>query len=107
MRVDFSDISRRCYRTDHNQSRLVNNRREEAHQKHGEQSIESVPAFDPRWLPILMEEVGEVAHALTYDAAQSPAELADELLDVMAVCGAWLDALRVEDVHPRTSAWLA
>lgn len=107
-RIDTSDIGSRCWRTDHNQARLVNRRRELAHEKHGDDSIESVPAGDARWLSILVEEVGEVAHALTYDSGQSPADLADELLDVMAVAGAWLDALRADGVNPdRKGVWLA
>jgi hypothetical protein len=42
--------------------------RVKAHQKHGANSIEVVAADDPRWLSILVEEVGEYAHELTYDS---------------------------------------
>ena len=42
--------------------------RAKAHQKHGANSIEAIPADDPRWLSILVEEIGEVAHAMTYDS---------------------------------------
>lgn len=64
--------------------------------KHGENSIERVPGRDPRWLSILVEEVGEVAHALTYDAAHTGSveeSVRAELLDVLAVASAWADAL--------------
>lgn len=105
-RIDRSEMSTRCWRSDHNQSRLINAAREAAHEKHGDHSIEAVPAGDPRWLPILVEEIGEVAHALTYDADDQA--LADELLDVLAVAAAWLDALRVEGIHPtKVRTWLA
>lgn len=63
-----------------------------AHRKHGDDSIESSAVGDAPMLAILVEEVGEVAHALTYDG---PTEgLASELIQVMAVCSAWLDKVR-------------
>ena len=61
-----------------------------AHDKHGDNSIESIDPLDPRWLSILVEEVGEVAHELTYD---STGDLRAELIDVMSVVSAWIDAL--------------
>lgn len=61
-----------------------------AHAKHGANSIESVPGGDPRWLPILVEEVGEVAHEATYDAT---GDLRAELIDTLAVASAWVDAI--------------
>lgn len=92
-----------------------------AHAKHGDYSIESLGAFNPGWLPILVEEVGEVAHTLTYDARLAAANLgpatiravahldpADyallmptraELIDVLAVASAWVDRI---DGHTRT-----
>lgn len=109
-RINKSDMSARCWRTDHNQARLINAAREAAHEKHGDDSIESVPADDPRWVAILGEEFGEVCHALTYDSGASLQDLADELVDVMAVAGAWLDAIRVDHgVHPTIAGktWLA
>lgn len=82
-----------------------------AHRKHGDNSIEAVPANDPRWLAILGEEGGEVAgvmvdlfaHAIlakalgrvarsmTYD--QNKGALRDELIDVATVAVAWVAAL--------------
>lgn len=61
-----------------------------AHLKHGDQSIEALDARDPRWLSILVEEVGEAAHELTYDAS---GDLRAELVDVLTVATAWLAAL--------------
>lgn len=61
-----------------------------AHQKHGANSIESVAADDPRWLSILVEEVGEASHELTYDATGS---LRSELIDIITVATAWVAAL--------------
>ncbi len=108
LRVDTSSTDTRCWRTDHNVARLIRAAREEAHDKHGDHSIESIPAYSiGTWLAVLMEEVGEVAHSLTYDA-DGP-RLADELLDVLAVAAAWLDALRLEGAYPRRpgGVWLA
>lgn len=81
-----------------------------AHEKHGENSIESIDPSDPRWLSILVEEVGEVAHELTYDAhrvdaysgeplppeeqhERARAALRAELIDLLAVASAWVGAL--------------
>lgn len=107
-RIDSSDISTRCLRSDHNIQRLVNDRRMKAHEKHGENSIESEPADSPRWLAILGEEFGEVCHELTYDSGGTVESLADELLDVMAVASAWYDALRAEHGYlAKKETWLA
>lgn len=64
--------------------------RARAHAKHGDDSIEGIDGDDPRWLAILMEEVGEVAHEQTYDATGS---LRAELVQVAAVAAAWVDAI--------------
>jgi NTP pyrophosphatase (non-canonical NTP hydrolase) len=63
-----------------------------AHAKHGENSIEAINPADPRWLPIFIEEVGEVAEELTYDKRR-PGRLRAELIDVLAVAHAWVDAI--------------
>jgi hypothetical protein len=68
-----------------------------AHAKHGANSIESIPADDPRWLAILVEEIGEVANALTYDGPKEG--LRAELIDVMAVASAWLDSVDKKELH--------
>ncbi|MCW2897770.1 MAG: hypothetical protein JWO67_35 [Streptosporangiaceae bacterium] len=72
-----------------------------AHAKHdGEtgQSMERRAWDDPQWLPVLMEEVGEVAKALCENTAaaerrQLRAGLTAELVQVGAMAAAWLDAL--------------
>ena len=67
--------------------------RAKAHQKHGANSIEAIPADDPRWLSILVEEIGEVAHAMTYDSGQTIDDIRAELVDVAAVATAWIDSI--------------
>jgi NTP pyrophosphatase (non-canonical NTP hydrolase) len=110
-RIDMSETSMHCFRTDHNHARLINAAREAAHRKHGDNSIEGIPADSQAWLPILVEEVGEVAHAMTYDSGAGDVELARELVDVMAVASAWLDALvangRIDLYTVGRGAWLA
>jgi hypothetical protein len=65
--------------------------RVKAHLKHGDNSIEAVPATETgKWLAILMEEVGEAAHEITYDATGS---LRAELIDVLTVATAWVAAI--------------
>ena len=71
-------------------ARQVAAARVRAREKHGANSIEAITAGDARWLPILVEEVGEVAHELTYDASGS---LRGELLDVASVVFAWIAAI--------------
>jgi hypothetical protein len=84
--------------------------RRRAHEKHGNNSIEATPADSPRWLAILGEEVGEVSeeilHALlsaafgkvarasTYD--QNPLDRRKELIQVIGVAWAWVNAI---DAH--------
>jgi NTP pyrophosphatase (non-canonical NTP hydrolase) len=69
--------------------------RAKAHAKHGTNSIESLPPDSPHWLPVLVEEVGEVANSLTYDAADASTRA--ELIDVLAVVTAWIDAIDTRD----------
>jgi hypothetical protein len=88
---DYLDMQ--CYRGDHNVTREVWEARYRAHAKHGANSIEGVAADSPAWLSILVEEVGELAHELTYDSGGDRATLRRELIDVAAVVSAWIDAL--------------
>lgn len=83
-----------CFRDDHDTWREILDARLAAHQKHGANSIESIPADSGRWLPILVEEIGEVANALTYDVVEGG--LRAELIDVLAVASAWVAALDQE-----------
>jgi NTP pyrophosphatase (non-canonical NTP hydrolase) len=63
--------------------------------KHGYEGIEKLPPGSGKWLAILTEEVGEVAHALTYDVDDEfDDQLIRELIDVAAVATAWIDALQ-------------
>lgn len=64
--------------------------RASAQAKHGPNGIEGIRAADHGWLAILTEEVGEVAHELTYDAT---GDLRAELVQVAAVATAWVDAI--------------
>lgn len=79
--------------------------REKAHAKHGANSIESVPAGDSRWLPILGEEFGEVCGTQTYD--KDAAELRAELIDTLAVASAWADALDRDGMGAISPIWPA
>lgn len=78
----------------------VEEARAKAKAKHGDNSIEAIEAGDPRWLSILVEEVGEAAHELTYDSTGS---LRAELVDILAVSSSWLDALDRAVVSPPAS----
>jgi len=75
----------------------VHRERRRAHEKHGANgnSREDQPWDEKEWLPILVEEVGEVAHELTYDAQYVDARLAlrKELVQVAAMACAWIDAI--------------
>lgn len=64
-----------------------------AHLKHGRHSMMN-PAMDMgERLAILVEEVGEVAHAMTYDVNKLP-ELRKELIQVAAMALSWFEATR-------------
>lgn len=76
--------------------RDVHAERERAHAKHGAQgnSREQAHWTNAEWLPILVEEVGEVAHLLTYDwAGDIKVEMRKELVQVAAMACAWIDAI--------------
>ncbi len=84
----------------------VHDERIRAHRKHAEAgSMELLPWDHPRWLPVLVEEVGEVARELcerdlgTYneeDAATFGAMLREALVQVAAMACAWIDAIDEE-----------
>jgi len=74
----------------------VHAERNRAHAKHGAKgnSRENAHWTDKEWLPILMEELGEAAHELTYDAyGGHRARLRAELIQVAAMSAAWIDAI--------------
>lgn len=81
-----------------------------AHLKHkdGGGSLFDPDMTDHERLAILMEEVGEVAHALTYDAGVEKEKLAKELLQVCAVAASWVEYIEgqettVPDLFPYPS----
>jgi hypothetical protein len=72
----------------------------EAHLKHGSHSMMGRQYTSAERLVILVEEVGEVAHELTYD--QSAEGLITELIQVAAMAATWIEYLTPEAVE-RTS----
>lgn len=75
---------------------LIHDEQVRAHNKHLAKgwSMEKASPNDPRWLPVLVEEVGEVANALNEGALAG--HLAEELLQVAAMACAWIDALALK-----------
>jgi len=80
----------------------VHRERIRAHYKHINDSAEVLHWRSKRWLPILTEEVGEVARCLNeYDlwnvtTAETRLELRKELIQVAAMAVAWIDAIDQE-----------
>lgn len=74
--------------------------------KHGERTLANPEQPAEEKLPALVEEVGEVAHELTYDAGGTPESLYGELVQVAACAVAWAEALRRKyaSTHPRICA---
>jgi NTP pyrophosphatase (non-canonical NTP hydrolase) len=77
-------------------SRDVDRERKRAHRKHSAKgrSAEQMPWTDPIWLPVLVEEVGEVARALC--DGETPERVREELIQVAAMAQAWADAIEGE-----------
>ena len=83
----------------------IHRERWRAHNKHGAagNSREDATWDNAEWLPVLTEELGEVAHELTYDVQPKPGELdgvegikarlRKELVQVAAMATAWIDAI--------------
>jgi hypothetical protein len=65
--------------------------------KHGPHAPINPTMSDPERLAILVEEVGEVAHALTHDA--DSAQLEGELIQVAAVAAMWIES-KSADTNP-------
>lgn len=82
----------------------IHHERIRAHKKHGRKgnSRENANWEDKEWLPILMEELGEVAHILTYDSNKGIRELRDELVQVAAMSVAWIEAIDEWELELRT-----
>lgn len=114
-RIDHSETSTHCWRTDHNIARIINAAREAGEDKHGLQHMENRILSNDRYLAILAEEFGEVADAINEldlgNVASSMKGLSligKELIDVMAVCAAWLDQMKdVAGIEYPSDAWLA
>lgn len=64
-----------------------------AHLKHGEHSMMGQQYTAHERLAILMEEVGEVAHELTYDQRNDRDKLVKELIQVAAMAASWVEYL--------------
>lgn len=77
----------------------VHSERVRAHLKHNERggSMERKPWDHHAWLPVLTEEVGEVARVLCEDELgnepDTAARLREELVQVAAMACAWIDAI--------------
>lgn len=82
----------------------IHRERVRAHKKHdaGGNSMERRDWDEPQWLPVVMEEVGEVARALCeadiqgWDREKIKDELKGELVQVGAMVCAWIDAINEE-----------
>ncbi len=76
-----------------NTYQAIHRERVRAHAKHVEKglSMEIERPDSPRWLPVLVEEVGEVARALNDN--ESLGNLRKELIQCAAMCVAWVEAL--------------
>jgi hypothetical protein len=64
-----------------------------AHLKHGDHSMLGSYHTESERLAILMEEVGEVAHELTYDQPKDRDKLVKELIQVAAMAATWIEHL--------------
>lgn len=69
-----------------------------AHLKHGDHSMLGKHYASGDRLAILMEEVGEVAHELTYDQDGDTDKLVKELIQVAAMAASWVEF--IEGVMP-------
>jgi hypothetical protein len=74
---------------------LVGQEVRRAYEKHGSDSMLEPGKDDGTRLAILVEEVGEVARALTYDEGDG-ANLREELVQVAAMAVSWLHAIEAE-----------
>ena len=64
-----------------------------AHLKHGEHSMLGPHYTSGDRLAILVEEVGEVAHEMTYDQDGDRGKLVRELIQVAAMAATWIEYL--------------
>lgn len=100
----FSSSWTRLGETPYNE---INNERIRAHNKHkkGGASMEEASWNDPAWLPVLVEEVGEVAEAFcerrhgNLSHEEFIKELRKELIQVAAMAMAWVDSIDASVDH--------
>lgn len=64
-----------------------------AHIRHGSKSMLGTCYTNHERLAILVEEVGEVAHELTYDQTGDKDKLVIELIQVAAMAATWIEFL--------------
>jgi hypothetical protein len=64
-----------------------------AHLRHGDHSMLGTGYTESDRLAILVEEVGEVAHELTYDQSGDRDKLVKELIQVAAMALTWVEHL--------------
>lgn len=90
----------------------VHAERVRAHNKHRANggTVELRRWDDPAWLPVLVEEVGEVARVLcerslgNVDDDVAVTDLREELVQVAAMACAWIDACALDD-EERAGRW--
>lgn len=73
--------------------------RHRAHLKHSGRngngkSAEEMPHDDPLWLPVLTEELGEVAREICDHRYSRPHALHAELIQLAAMASAWADSIQ-------------
>lgn len=73
---------------------LIDNEFAAAHAKHAGKTPRSWRVGDATSLVVLVEEVGEVARAMTYDEGNAD-DLAAELIQVATMAAAWAERLIV------------
>lgn len=94
-------MSRNVNLTDGSLAHEILHERMRAHAKHDDAggSMERRDWFDAAWLPVLTEEVGEVARVLceqilgNLNDIEAVRELRSELIQVAAMTTAWITAL--------------
>lgn len=89
----------------------IDNERIRVHRKHVDYggSMERKEFTDSAWMPVLVEEVGEVARELcdyrhSIDRSGFKRRLRDELIQVAAMATAWICAIDSDQPEPATGA---
>lgn len=90
---DLPDQTDLMFRDKLNIYQRVHQERVRSIEKHGSNAQDNLAWHDPKCFYNLVEEVGEVANALTYDSSKGLSELQKELIQVAAMAIAWADTL--------------